>query len=216
MRKLGYILFVMIILVMSWETSIEAQNLIPEDSIRLRILANSDSLQDQWIKRKVRDAIIAEVNSWVDSLQVKDLAEARQLIKSRMPEIEEAVQSTLTQYGFTYGFKMELDVVPFPTKVYAGEVYPAGDYEALRVTLGKGEGQNWWCVLFPPLCFVDITTDEYDYPQKSQPVVDNRVENDTSKKTKQDVEDHKVNKKQTNKAKVKTSFYFLEVWNSWF
>ncbi|MEB3102532.1 stage II sporulation protein R [Ferviditalea candida] len=130
---------------------------IPEQAIRLRILANSDQTGDQWVKRKVRDAIVESMNGWVrDPMTIE---QARTEIRTHIPDLKNIVGSVLHKYGFDYGYKVELGIVPFPTKLYGNQVYPAGNYEALRVTLGNGEGQNWWCVLFPPLCFVDVSGD---------------------------------------------------------
>ncbi|WP_020619463.1 stage II sporulation protein R [Paenibacillus daejeonensis] len=153
----GYLFIALMVLIMSWEgqrmDAAIVQGAIPEESIRLRILANSDSPQDQAIKRHVRDAVVAEMESWATGPQT--IGEARMAIQANLPLLQAAVEDTLESRGFTYGFEVELANVPFPTKMYGSQVYPAGDYEALRVTLGAGDGQNWWCVLFPPLCFVD-------------------------------------------------------------
>lgn len=171
MRKIALILFSMMILIMSWEgQKIDTaaagvgrgfgadvgSGLIPDQAIRLRILANSDGVSDQAVKRRVRDAVVEQMNGWVSQLNnPQSLEEARQVISSNLDAVEEQVEETLRQSGKDYGFKVELGKVPFPTKLYGGKVYPAGEYEALRVTLGEGKGKNWWCVLFPPLCFVD-------------------------------------------------------------
>ncbi|MCQ6561941.1 stage II sporulation protein R [Paenibacillus mendelii] len=158
----GYLLFVIAILLMSWEglqaDAAIAGGEIPTESIRLRILANSDAPADQAVKRFVRDAVVAEMGSWVDGPQT--IEQARDTIRSRMGEIGQVVADELRARGFTYSFQAELGVVPFPTKMYGNTVYPAGNYEALRITLGSGQGQNWWCVLFPPLCFVDAVSGE--------------------------------------------------------
>lgn len=154
-------------LMMSWEGQMvdtaaaagtpSAISQIPQASIRLRILANSDGASDQLIKRHVRDAVVEQMNGWVEQLEnPQSLEEARQVIREHLPAIEEQVGQTLKQYGKNYDYQVELGTVPFPTKMYGGAVYPAGDYEALRVTLGEGKGKNWWCVLFPPLCFIDV------------------------------------------------------------
>lgn len=76
------------------------------------------------------------------------------MVRGHLPELNKLVGQELKNRGLTYDYNVELATVPFPTKMYGKLIYPAGDYEAVRVTLGKGEGQNWWCVLFPPLCFV--------------------------------------------------------------
>jgi stage II sporulation protein R len=175
-----YIAFALIILISSWEMNLSdaavTSQSIPEESIRLRILANSDSPQDQWVKREVRDQVRALINEWVaDSPQ--SLQEARDLINSRIPELQVLVGDVLKKDGFNYDYKVELAVVPFPTKMYGKEVYPAGEYEALRITLGNGEGQNWWCVLFPPLCFVDLASGEAfkESPQEGKNETGNTV-----------------------------------------
>ncbi|MCL6515849.1 MAG: stage II sporulation protein R [Alicyclobacillus sp.] len=127
---------------------------IPEDALRLRIIANSDSPQDQALKLEVRDAVVVQVARLVAGS--KDAAEARNRVMAALPEIERTARTVTQDHGYTYPVKADVGVVPFPTKLYGNQVYPAGDYEALRITLGAGQGQNWWCVLFPPLCFVDI------------------------------------------------------------
>ncbi|MBP2001834.1 stage II sporulation protein R [Paenibacillus shirakamiensis] len=162
-RSVALICFSMAVLLMSWEgqktNAAIAQTSIPKDSIRLRILANSDLPEDQLVKRHVRDAVVEQMNAWVKTLDhPQSLDEARQVIRAKLPEIEDEVGQTLRENGKSYGYHVELGVVPFPTKMYGGAVYPAGDYEAVRVTLGAGSGQNWWCVLFPPLCFIDAGT----------------------------------------------------------
>ncbi|RXZ83412.1 stage II sporulation protein R [Paenibacillaceae bacterium] len=161
-KSYAYLFFVLVVLLMSWEGHrIDAAVIeggIPQESIRLRILANSDSPQDQAVKRHVRDAIVAELAAWVDGPQT--IEEARANMQARLPELEALVAKELQDRGFQYTSKVELGVVDFPTKMYGSRVYPAGDYEALRVSLGNAEGQNWWCVLFPPLCFVDAMSGE--------------------------------------------------------
>ena len=155
LRGYCYALFALTILVMSWESNLASAALItpsiPEESIRIRILANSDSVEDQWIKKEIREAIVASINSWEQSYTSIEVA--RETVRARLPELERIVHEQLARYGFGYGAQVELGQVEFPAKVFGKETYPAGDYEALRITLGAGQGENWWCVLFPPLCF---------------------------------------------------------------
>ncbi|MGD8190366.1 stage II sporulation protein R [Brevibacillus ginsengisoli] len=163
MKRFFLILFALVLLVMSWEmqrseaASATAQDKgpIPQESIRLRIIANSDSFQDQWLKRKVRDAIVDQMNVWVKDLHSYD--EAHAYVATKVPELQKVVDHTISQYGFTYKADVDFGEVPFPTKLYGSYVYPAGNYEALRVRIGEAKGQNWWCVLFPPLCFIDMS-----------------------------------------------------------
>lgn len=152
-----YLALALIFLLVTWEhnraLAAVAESAIPEESIRLRILANSDSPADQALKRHVRDAIVEEMNGWV--LEPENIEAARSVIRARLPELTRVVEREMERYGYAYASRVELGVVPFPAKMYGNKVYPAGDYEALRVTIGEGAGQNWWCVLFPALCFVD-------------------------------------------------------------
>lgn len=161
MKKVSLVLFTFIILIMSWESqrsiaSLLKEEPIPQDSIRLRVIANSDSPQDQWLKQEIRDQINAYLEGKVTDLQTME--EAREKMAEELPQLQEVVDQTIAKHGFSYTSQVELGKVPFPTKMYGQYVYPAGEYEALRVTVGQGLGQNWWCVLFPPLCFVDIDT----------------------------------------------------------
>lgn len=161
---------------MSWEGNTTdaaiANGPIPEQSIRLRVLANSDSPEDQWLKREVRDEIIEAMKSYVGD--ISDVKQAREIMGKHLPEINEMVQKAVYDRGFTYKTDVVLGQVEFPTKMYGDYVYPAGNYEALRVTIGEGLGQNWWCVLFPPLCFVDmangeaVNPDEGNVPEQGQ------------------------------------------------
>ncbi|WP_416828589.1 stage II sporulation protein R [Ectobacillus polymachus] len=132
-------------------------SVIPKDAIRLRILANSDSEADQALKRKVRDRVKEQIDTWVADLHSVD--DARTIIQSRIPQLKQTVAKVLQEEHSNQQYKVEFGKnIAFPTKVYGNFVYPAGDYEAVLVTLGKGEGANWWCVLFPPLCFLDFGT----------------------------------------------------------
>ncbi|OPA75733.1 stage II sporulation protein R [Paenibacillus selenitireducens] len=174
-KKSTYIIFMMVIL-LGWGMNLLSQAAvvsasasvadgsaqeIPKESIRLRILANSDSDFDQKVKREIRDKVVDQVNTWVAALEdPQSLEQARAKIKKHLSDIETLVGDELAARNQKYSYKVELGVVPFPTKMYGDQVYPAGNYEALRITLGKGEGQNWWCVLFPPLCFIDAGTGE--------------------------------------------------------
>jgi len=155
-----YMVMALAVMMMSWEASAAdvaiAGQAIPEQSIRLRILANSDSPADQLLKRKVRDAVVDQMNAWVAAPD--QIEQARTVIEDNIPKIERLVEETMRSYGYDYEYAVELGQVDFPTKIYGNQVYPAGQYEALRISIGKAEGQNWWCVLFPPLCFVDMAS----------------------------------------------------------
>ncbi|GCF80473.1 stage II sporulation protein R [Bacillus cereus] len=132
-------------------------SVIPKEAVRLRILANSDSDKDQALKRKVRDEVKAQIDGWVADLT--SFEEARKVIQSHIPEIEKTVENTLKRERSKDSFQVKFSKnVKFPTKVYGNFIYPAGEYEAVLITIGEGEGANWWCVLFPPMCFLDFSS----------------------------------------------------------
>ncbi|WP_087973641.1 stage II sporulation protein R [Oceanobacillus rekensis] len=163
MKKLIFIVLIFFILFLSWPkngVSEQAENeadyqVIPDEAIRLRILANSDSDEDQELKRLVRDRVNEQVTEWVE--HITDIEEARTLIDKRIPELQAIVGQTIEEEGKNNDFKVEYgENVSFPTKLYGDFLYPAGEYEAILITIGEGQGANWWCVLFPPLCFLDF------------------------------------------------------------
>lgn len=160
MKRLFVLGFSFFLLMSSWEGQLTMANVldngpIPQESIRLRIIANSDSFQDQWLKREVRDALIAKMNSW--SGQINSYEQAQQFVAVNLPELQQVVDETIRDRGFDYHAVVDFGQVPFPTKLYGSYVYPAGNYQAVRVSIGEAKGQNWWCVLFPPLCFIDMS-----------------------------------------------------------
>ena len=121
------------------------------ECLRLHILANSDSEEDQRVKLLVRDAILERMRG--QELSSKREAEEKMLIMGG--ELQRTAEEVLASCGLDYGAGLEAGVFEFPERDYGGEVYPAGEYSALRVILGEGKGQNWWCVMFPPLCVID-------------------------------------------------------------
>ncbi|ULT59978.1 stage II sporulation protein R [Neobacillus drentensis] len=137
------------------EAAAKESIVIPGEAIRLRILANSDFEQDQAIKRQVRDAVNAQITLWVQDLT--SMNEAKKVINSKLPEIQTIAEKVVHEQGSNQSVKVEFGKVQFPTKLYGQYLYPAGEYQAILITLGKGEGANWWCVLYPPLCFLDFS-----------------------------------------------------------
>lgn len=132
-----------------------SSNTIPEDAIRLRILANSDEEVDQSIKEEVRDEVINIIYSKVE--EVDDIEQARLIIYDCIEEIEQAVENVLTHHDLDTQYYVDYGLTNFPGKVYNNKLYPAGRYEAVYIVLGEGKGENWWCVLFPPLCLIDVS-----------------------------------------------------------
>lgn len=127
---------------------------IPSDALRLRIIANSNSPADQNVKQQIRDEIISLIGARM--AHVTSRAEAKQILIQAVPAVEALATAKLRSEGFPYTAQTAVTPTVFPAKLYGNRVYPAGTYMALRVILGRGAGQNWWCVLFPPLCFVAL------------------------------------------------------------
>ncbi|MGE6377226.1 stage II sporulation protein R [Peribacillus muralis] len=133
----------------------EETKVIPDEAIRLRILANSDEEKDQAVKRLIRDEVNKDITKWVQELTSLD--EARDVITSHLPDIQAKAEAVVKENGLEQSVKVDFGQAEFPTKLYGQYLYPAGEYEAVIITLGEGEGANWWCVLFPPLCFLDFS-----------------------------------------------------------
>jgi stage II sporulation protein R len=136
------------------------------DLIRFHVIANSDTLQDQQLKREVRDAVLNEVGSRFE--KAGTVEEARQLVMDNLTEIKAAAQKEILRNGKDYPVEVQLGNFSFPAKTYGNFSLPAGDYEAVRVVIGEGKGENWWCVLFPPLCFVDISNSVSREPEVTE------------------------------------------------
>ncbi|GAA1381606.1 stage II sporulation protein R [Peribacillus frigoritolerans] len=133
----------------------EDTKVIPDEAIRLRILANSDKEEDQAVKRLIRDEVNEDITKWVAELTSLD--EARDVITSHLPDIQATAEAVIKEQGLEQSVKVDFGQAEFPTKLYGQYLYPAGEYEAVIITLGEGDGANWWCVLFPPLCFLDFS-----------------------------------------------------------
>ncbi|MCY8980199.1 stage II sporulation protein R [Bacillus halotolerans] len=178
------------------ETAQQSENepvVIPDEAIRLRILANSDRDEDQELKRHIRDAVNKEITTWVKD--ITSIEEARRLIRSKLPEIKGIAKETMEKEGASQSISVDFDKISFPTKLYGSMVYPAGEYEAILITLGNGEGANWWCVLFPPLCFLDFSNGEAVKEQEDQEAskkqTEKALEDLTAKAEKAEKEDKK-------------------------
>lgn len=139
-------------------------SIIPAEAIRFRVLANSNSEYDQLAKRRVRDVLQEELYNLLED--TRGIEEARKRIENHMGEFEAEVKQVLAEHNVSYGYQVDFGIHYFPEKEYKGITYDEGNYESLVVTLGEGEGNNWWCVLFPPLCLLeaeDTGKDEVEY-----------------------------------------------------
>lgn len=131
------------------------QSELASSVLRLHVLANSDSTEDQELKLKVRDRILVEAEEILPKQGT--IEETAQVIEENLSRFAAAGSEIVAEEGFSYPVGVELTQAWFPTKEYDGFSLPAGEYQALRVTIGDGGGQNWWCVVFPPLCLNSVS-----------------------------------------------------------
>ncbi len=142
------------LLMLLFLSNIQCTREIDTDSlIRIHVLASSNSDTDQQLKLKVKDDVIRYLQPALK--QSDSLTESRRIILSSLPQIEQTALQTLQQNGCEDTVTLQYGHFDFPVKYYGSFSLPAGNYEALRILIGEGKGRNWWCVLFPPLCFTD-------------------------------------------------------------
>lgn len=130
------------------------QDALADKVIRLHVVANSDSPEDQALKLKVRDAVLEQGSLYLTGL---DREEAMETLTRALPQLGQVAAETVARSGYHYPVRVSLGEDLFPTKNYSDFALPAGSYTALRIELGSGQGHNWWCVVFPPLCLGSVT-----------------------------------------------------------
>ncbi len=138
---------------------------------RLHVIANSDSVEDQNLKYIVRDKLLEYMNKLCSNCTSK--AEAIEIAKNHNQDFKQIAVSTVKHAGYSYDVDVQIGEFEFPTKNYGDISLPAGIYDALRVKIGKAEGHNWWCVMFPPLCFVDISSGTV--PENSKKILEDEL-----------------------------------------
>lgn len=130
--------------------ALRTQDELADKVVRLHVLANSDSEEDQALKLRVRDAVLEQATAILE--QSADRREAESRLRGQLLELERIAAKEIAAEGYDYSVTVNLENTDFPTKEYDGFTLPAGEYLALRVIIGEGQGRNWWCVVFPPLC----------------------------------------------------------------
>lgn len=130
-------------------------NNISKNVFRLHVIANSNSEEDQDLKYKVRDELIKYMKSISSNISTKD--EALTLVNNNLDTFQAIASNVIIENGFDYPVKIEVGNFDFPTKTYGDISLPAGFYDALKIEIGEAQGRNWWCVMFPSLCFVDVS-----------------------------------------------------------
>lgn len=136
-----------------------------EGIVRLHVIANSDTVGDQALKLMVRDAVIEYMAKQEDLDSVED---TRKFLINNKPQLKKIAEGVIASEGYDYSAGVNLGVRYIPEKTYGDITFPAGNYEALNIKLGDGRGENWWCVLFPPLCLLDEGTEDSDLTEDQQ------------------------------------------------
>lgn len=138
----------------------QTQQEIAGKILRFHVRANSDSSKDQALKLKVRDAVGAMMQQVLEG--VDDVQECSRLVQENLAAVVDTAQQTVYQEGYTYPVTAQIETTDFPQKTYGNYVFPAGEYQALNVVIGSGKGRNWWCVMYPNLCFHDAVYEVVD------------------------------------------------------
>ena len=152
MKKIIVILICFVIGVLVYNKSEEI--IIPNDAIRIRIIANSNSIEDLYKKKVLKESIKNDLYNLVN--EASSSIEADNIISSNLDYINKLLSTKTNDYKINYGLNY------FPKKTYKGVIYPSGEYKSLVITLGSGLGDNWWCVLYPPICMIDEVNDTSD------------------------------------------------------
>lgn len=166
--------------------------------IRFHVLANSDTASDQELKLKVRDAVLAAFQEDIQSFNTVE--EARVFLYRNLKEVEETAEAVIQSEGYNYKAKASLTTDAFPTKKYGNITLPAGFYQSLRIEIGKADGRNWWCVMFPPICY---TMEEETLPENMEEALDETLDEETNGLIHYEEED----------TTIQLKFKIVEWWN---
>ncbi len=179
------------------------QSDIASKLIRFHVIANSDDKIDQELKLKVRDSVLKYVSPKLQ--ECKSIEQSRQIINNEDKNIRKIAQNVVNKNGFKYSVATTMSQEDFPVKTYGNITLPQGRYEAYRIVIGNGSGQNWWCVMFPPLCFVDITKGDVSFDK-------------TEREMKQVLSEDEYNlvDNTVNSNKIIVKFKLLEIFNKLF
>lgn len=142
----------------SWEertTGVLVQEEIANEVLRFHVRANSDKKEDQKVKHQVKKAVVDGLQPFMEEVDSKD--EALLMVENHLSEMRQAIQEELNENECTYGFQISIDKEHFPEIRYGDCTFPAGVYEAVVISLGEGKGHNWWCMIYPGLCFLNET-----------------------------------------------------------
>ncbi len=168
------LLFFLYFLFYSISYSFSISSDLKENLFRLHIIANSDSAEDQDLKLHVRDNLI----SYLQSFNFSNKTEMIKFLKDHQEDIYENVRNSIYEKGYNYDFSIEIGTSYFPKKDYADISTPSGFYDGIKIKIGKAEGKNWWCVLFPPMCLIDSTT--CSFSEESEKILEENLQDETA------------------------------------
>jgi len=171
MKKLLIVISIILIFTLVTQNVNAEDAMIPDEAIRFRVLANSNSVYDQEVKMDVAMSIQDEIYKILKNEQSID--NAKITLQNNIPRIESVVERIFREKSYINTFKVEYGFHYFPEKEYKGVKYDEGEYESLLITLGEGKGDNWWCVLFPPLCLIEAEeSSEVEYKFFIQEIIE--------------------------------------------
>lgn len=187
---------------------------VKDSLIRFHVIANSDSEEDQNLKIQVKNRVIDYLYPYLN--ESKSIEQSRQIIKDNMNEVKKIAEDVIKRNNYNYDVKLELSRENFPDKSYGNITLPQGNYEAFRIIIGSGEGKNWWCVMFPPLCFVDESKAEVEYDKVENRIKsndddsNNKKDNASPAKSQEVANDGEESNKQNNKNNIQIKFKIVE------
>ena len=165
------IIIVLSIFIIYQITNNKENIIIPKSAIRLRIIADSNSVYDQYIKNEVKKIMEAEIKDNLND--ITEIETSRNIIKSNINKYREKIEKLFIKKNYNKEININFGLNYFPKKVYKGVTYEQGNYESLVITIGSGQGDNWWCVLFPPLCLIEAEeSTEVEYKSFIKEVLD--------------------------------------------
>lgn len=180
-----FILFLLYFIFNSISYSYSISNDLEENLFRLHIIANSDSEEDQNLKLFIRDNVI----NYLKNYQFSNKTELITFLKTHENELHQVIQTAINQKGYNYNFTIEIGNSFFPQKKYENIILPSGYYDGLKIKIGKAEGKNWWCVLFPPMCLINESTCEL--PEESELILENSLSEECNSIVSSDTQKYK-------------------------
>ena len=158
LKKLLIITAILIIISTMIKTNAENKIVIPEESLRFRIIANSNNIEDHKVKNQVKNALEKELTTILATAE--NIDESKEIMNNKLDDIRVVLDKILVPKNINYDLNYGSNY--FPAKTFKGVIYNEGNYDSLVITLGEGRGDNWWCVLFPPLCLLEDNTNTSD------------------------------------------------------